>query len=163
MGVSFSVFVRFLKDFLFDFHVPVFVGVEDLTAVQALNVFDIFFTRYDAYLGVFAGGVHLEGSSMKPVLLGKIVPAGFRLSNLFLRFFRKLVTCGLPRRDANGGIQVDSSVTERAGSAFSERSSSLPKIILPDAVCSTLVTVISTARPIMRRAWSTTTMVPSPR
>jgi hypothetical protein len=32
---------------------------------------------------VFAGGVHLEGLSVQPVLLGKIVPAGFRLSNLF--------------------------------------------------------------------------------
>jgi hypothetical protein len=35
---------------------------------------------------VFAGGVHLGGLSVQPVLLGKIVPAGFRLSNLFLRF-----------------------------------------------------------------------------
>jgi hypothetical protein len=35
---------------------------------------------------VFAGGVHLGGLSVKPVLLGKIVPAGFRLSNLFLCF-----------------------------------------------------------------------------
>jgi hypothetical protein len=34
---------------------------------------------------VFAGGVHLGGLS---VLLGKIVPAGFSLSNLFLGTFR---------------------------------------------------------------------------
>lgn len=84
----FNVFFRFLEDFFFDFHVSEFVGVEYLAAVQTLDIFDIFFTRYDAYLRVFAGGVHSEGLSMKPVLLGKIVPAGFGLSNLFLHFCR---------------------------------------------------------------------------
>ncbi len=39
----------------------------------------------------------------------------------------------------------------------------LPKIILPAVVCSTLVTWISMFLPIMRRALSTTTMVPSSR
>ncbi len=57
-GSLLKVFFRFLEDFFFDFHVSEFVGVEYLAAVQTFNVFDIFFTRYDAYLRVFAGGVH---------------------------------------------------------------------------------------------------------
>ena len=43
------------------------------------------------------------------------------------------------------------------------RSSHLPKIIFPAVVCSTLVTEMSTVLPIILRALSTTTIVPSSR
>jgi hypothetical protein len=58
-----------------------------LATIQTFNVFDVLFTRYDAHFGVFAGGIHVGSLRMsKPVLFGKIVPSGFRLSNLFLSF-----------------------------------------------------------------------------
>src|SRR5256885_4827143 len=43
------------------------------------------------------------------------------------------------------------------------RSSHLPKIIFPPVVCSTDITEMSTVLPIILRALSTTTMVPSSR
>ena len=62
------------------------LGGEYLPAIQAFNVFDILFTRYDAYFGVFAGGIHV-GLGVEPrVLFGKILPSAFRLSNLFVSF-----------------------------------------------------------------------------
>lgn len=79
-------FFRLPQHFFLDFHVSEFVRVEYLATIQTFDVFDVLFTRYDAHFGVFAGGVHLGGLSVQPVLLGKIVPAGFRLSNLFLCF-----------------------------------------------------------------------------
>ncbi len=79
-----DVFFWFLKHFFLDFHVSELVGVEYLTTVQTFDVFNVFFTRYHADLWVFAGGVHLGDLSVQPILLGKIVPAGFSLSNLFL-------------------------------------------------------------------------------
>ena len=84
-----SIFFRLSLHFFFDFHVPELVGVEYLATIQTFDVFDVLFTRYDAHFWVFAGGVHLGGLSVQPVLLGKIVPAEFRLSNLFLRFPRR--------------------------------------------------------------------------
>src|ERR1700742_5103543 len=77
-------FFRLPQHFFLDFHVTEFVRVEYLATIQTFDVFNVLFTRYDAHFGVFAGGVHLGGLSVQPVLLGKIVPAGFRLSNLFL-------------------------------------------------------------------------------
>ena len=56
-----------------------------------------------------------------------------------------------------------SAAAERPGSVVRPFSSILPKIILPLAVCSTLVTEMSTDLPIILRALSTTTMVPSSR
>ncbi len=99
----------------------------------------------------------------KPMLLGKIVPAGFSLSNLFLCFsdhFSEIHRNSDLRaylRDAVAAFLVDngqleSSVTPRSASGRDASSSTLPKIIFPEAVCNTLVTVISTARPIIRRA-----------
>ncbi len=154
-----SVFFDIPKYFFLDFHVSVLLGVEYLATIQTFNVFDVLFTRYDAHFGVFAGGIHVGGLSVQPVLLGKIVPGGFRLSNLFLRFRNRRAKF---RRNWSA-FQLESSLMVRTCSGLRVKSSSLPKIILPDAVCKTLVTVISTARPIMRRAWSTTTMVPSSR
>src|SRR6202142_3627802 len=51
----------------------------------------------------------------------------------------------------------------RASLRAMARSSHLPKIILPAVVCSTDVTEISMVLPIIFRALSTTTMVPSSR
>jgi hypothetical protein len=69
--------VRFRLHFLFDLHVMKFVGVEDLAAELALNKFDIVFTRHDAHLAVFAGGIH-DGGRRKSRLqfrrMGRIVP-----------------------------------------------------------------------------------------
>jgi hypothetical protein len=167
-----GVFFRFPQHCFLDFHVSELVRVKYLATIQTFNVFDVLFTRYDAHFGVFAGGVHLGGLVCKPVLLGKIVPAGFRLSNLFLRFPRRQAKFYrnqrpylgmLPTRFRLTPLQPESSPTVRTGSGLIPISSSLPKIILPEAVCNTLVTVISTARPIIRRAWSITTMVPSSR
>jgi hypothetical protein len=79
-----SVFFDLPKYFFLDFHVSVLLGVEYLATIQTFNVFDVLFTRYDAHFGVFAGGIHVGGLSVQPVLLGKIVPGGFRLSNGFL-------------------------------------------------------------------------------
>jgi len=79
-------FFRLPQHFFLDFHIAEFVRVEYLATIQTFDVFDVLFTRYDAHFGVFAGGVHLGSLSVQPVLLGKIVPAGFRLSNLFLCF-----------------------------------------------------------------------------
>ena len=79
-------FFRLPQHCFLDFHVSELVRVEYLATIQTFDVFDVLFTRYDAHFGVFAGGVHLGGLSVQPVLLGKIVPAGFRLSNLFLCF-----------------------------------------------------------------------------
>jgi hypothetical protein len=82
------IFVRLLQHFFLDFHVSELVRVKYLATIQTFDVFDVLFTRYHAYFGVFAGGVHLGGLSVQRVLLGKIVPAGFRLSNLFLGTLR---------------------------------------------------------------------------
>ena len=105
-----DVFFWFLKHFFLDFHVSELVGVEYLTTVQTFDVFDVLFTRYHADFWVFAGGVHLGDLSVQPILLGKIVPAGFSLSNLFLciplRFTNlteihlRGTTCEAPLRDA---------------------------------------------------------------
>ena len=53
--------------------------------------------------------------------------------------------------------------TGAAGREYAPRSSHLPKIILPAVVCSTEVTETSMVLPIILRALSTTTMVPSSR
>jgi hypothetical protein len=58
-GLS-DVFFRLPQHFFFDFHVSELVGVEYLATIQAFDVFNVLFTRYDAHFGVFAGGVHLE-------------------------------------------------------------------------------------------------------
>jgi hypothetical protein len=79
-------FFRLSQHFFLDFHVSELVRVEYLATIQTFDVFDVLFTRYDAHFGVFAGGVHLGGLSVQPVLLGKIVPAGFSLSNVILCF-----------------------------------------------------------------------------
>jgi hypothetical protein len=83
-GLLLNVFFRLLLHFFLDFHVAELVRVEYLATIQAFYVFDVLFACYHAYFGVLAGGVHLGGLSVQPVLLGKIVPTGFRLSNLFL-------------------------------------------------------------------------------
>jgi hypothetical protein len=77
-------FFRLSEHFFLDFHVTELVRVEYLATIQTFDIFDVLFTRYDAHFGVFAGGVHLGGLSVQPVLLGKIVPAGFSLSNVIL-------------------------------------------------------------------------------
>jgi hypothetical protein len=56
-----AVFVRFLENLFFDFHVSEFVGVKYLATIQTFNVLNIIFACYHADLWVFAGGVHLEG------------------------------------------------------------------------------------------------------
>src|SRR5271154_3457201 len=81
MGYLPQVFFRLLLHFFLNLHIAEFVGVEYLATIQTFDVFNVLFTRYDAYFRVFAGGVHLGGMSRQPVLLGKIVPAGFGLSN----------------------------------------------------------------------------------
>jgi hypothetical protein len=76
-----------LPQYFFDFHVSIFLRVKYLAAIEAFHVFDVLFTRYDAHFGVFAGGIHVgDFWTEQPVLFGKIVPAEFRLSNLFLSF-----------------------------------------------------------------------------
>jgi hypothetical protein len=91
MMALFEVFFGLLEDGFFDFHVLILVGVEYLTAVETLDVFDVLFTRYHAYFWMFAGDVH-QGSMGKCGVLGKIVPAAFHLSNVFLRFSWKKST-----------------------------------------------------------------------
>jgi hypothetical protein len=88
VGVLPDVFFFRSQHLFLDFHVSELVRVEYLATIQTFDVFDVLFTRYDAHFGVFAGGVHLGGLSVQPVLLGKIVPAGFRLSNVILKFHR---------------------------------------------------------------------------
>lgn len=58
------VFVWLLKHFFLDFHVSELVGVEYLATIQTFDVFNVLFTRYNADLWVFAGGVHLGDLSM---------------------------------------------------------------------------------------------------
>jgi hypothetical protein len=55
-----QVFFCLLRHFFLDLHVAEFVGVEYLATIQTFDVFNVLFTRYHAYLWVFAGGVHLE-------------------------------------------------------------------------------------------------------
>jgi len=59
-----NVFFCFLLDFFLDFHVSELVGVEYLATIQTFDIFNVVFTRYDAYFWVFAGGVHLGGLSV---------------------------------------------------------------------------------------------------
>jgi hypothetical protein len=51
---------RFFFDFFFNRHVVELVGVEDLSAIQALDVFDILFARYHAHPTMLAHCVHPE-------------------------------------------------------------------------------------------------------
>ncbi len=53
-----------LRHFFLDFHVSELVRVEYLATIQTFDVFDVLFTRYHAYFGVFAGGVHLGDLSV---------------------------------------------------------------------------------------------------
>jgi hypothetical protein len=55
-----SIFFRLSLHCFLDFHVPELVGVEYLATIQTFDVFDVLFTRYDAYFRVFASGVHWE-------------------------------------------------------------------------------------------------------
>src|SRR5689334_5070709 len=77
-----------------------------------------------------------------------------------------------PRADAGGGNHGDvqlainhcvAVVVWRGLAAGRPSSLKRPKIILPAVVCKTLVTDTSIFLPIMRRALSTTTIVPSSR
>jgi hypothetical protein len=56
---SLSLFFPLPQHFFLDGHVSELVRVEYLATIQTLDVLDVLFTRYDAYFGVFAGGVHL--------------------------------------------------------------------------------------------------------
>jgi len=91
-------------------------------------------------------------------------------------WFRVLVRGAVngKRRDLFSGsgaglLGLDDCTTTGAGVGtfescrFTARSSHLPKIILPAVVCSTEVTEMSMVLPIILRALSTTTMVPSSR
>ncbi|GEM_PF-6813698 len=53
-----SLLFFFFGNFFFDGHVLKFGGVEDLSAIQAFDVFCILFARNDAYSGVFASRGH---------------------------------------------------------------------------------------------------------
>src|SRR5690348_9010071 len=66
-------------------------------------------------------------------------------------------------RGGSGGRALGCSAAALASARAAPRSSNFPKIILPAVVCSTEVTEISTFLPIILRALSTTTMVPSSR
>lgn len=52
-GVLFFILHRFL-----DGHITELIGVEDLSAVQALHEFNVLFARYHANLWMFAGCIH---------------------------------------------------------------------------------------------------------
>jgi hypothetical protein len=45
----------FLQAAFFDFHVGKFIGIEDLTAFQALDKLTLFIARKDAHTGMFTG------------------------------------------------------------------------------------------------------------
>ena len=42
----------------FDCHVAELIRVEDLAALQALDILGVLFARYNAHFWMFAGGVH---------------------------------------------------------------------------------------------------------
>jgi hypothetical protein len=56
-----GVFFCFGLHLLFDLHIVKLVGVEDFATELAFYKFDIVFTRYNAHLGMLAGGIHDEG------------------------------------------------------------------------------------------------------
>jgi hypothetical protein len=58
-----QVFFCLLRHFFLDFHVSEFVGIKYLATIQTFDVLNVLFTRYHAYLRVFAGGVHLGDMS----------------------------------------------------------------------------------------------------
>ena len=68
--------MELLPDFFFNFHVPEFIGVEDLSAIQALYELNIVLAGNDAHSGVFAGRLHWFGIAGWRGLAALIVASG---------------------------------------------------------------------------------------
>jgi hypothetical protein len=62
-----------------DGHIAEFVGVENLSAIEALDKFSVIFARHDAYLGVLTDRIHGVIRAVR-VGIGQIVPGRMRLS-----------------------------------------------------------------------------------
>jgi hypothetical protein len=67
-----------------DGHIAKFVGVENLSAIEALDKFSVIFARHNAYLGVLTDRIHGVIGAVR-VGMGQIVPGRMRLSTALFR------------------------------------------------------------------------------